>query len=225
MNWLRVRELIRKEFIQLFRDKKNRPLLVVAPLVQLLIFGYVVTTDVRDIRTAIFDQSHTKESRILIDAFNANKTFRVTHYLRSAQDLEKMLLDRKVDLGVKIGPDFSERIRKKETSPIQILADGSMSNMASIRIAYTSIVLNRLNEELIRQLYHQRLEYGKIDARIRTWYNPNLDSRDFYVPGIVAVLVMIISLLFTSMATPIASLQWPRWSWSLPSPYSGFPFP
>ncbi|MGD8227917.1 MAG: ABC transporter permease [Desulfobacteraceae bacterium] len=200
MNWLRVRELIRKEFIQLFRDKKNRPLLVVAPLVQLLIFGYVVTTDVRDIRTAIFDQSRTKESRVLIDAFNANKTFRVTHYVRSAQDLEKMLVSRKVDLGVKIGPDFSERIRRKETSPIQILADGSMSNMASIRIAYTSVVLNRLNEELIRQLYRQRLEYGKIDARVRTWYNPNLDSRNFYVPGIVAVLVMIISLLFTSMA-------------------------
>jgi len=200
MNWLRVRELVRKEFIQLLRDKKNRPLLVLAPLVQLLVFGYVVTTDVRDIRIAIFDQSRTHESRMLIDALNANKTFRITHYLRNSKDMEVMLLKRKVDLAVKIGPDFSERIRKRETSPIQILADGSMSNMASVRIAYTSIVLDRLNEDLIRELYHEKLEYGKIDARVRTWYNPNLESRNFYVPGIVAVLVMIISLLFTSMA-------------------------
>jgi ABC-2 type transport system permease protein len=64
VSWLRVREFVRKEFIQLFRDKKNRPLLVIAPLIQLLVFGYVVSTDVRDIRVAIFDQSRTRESRM-----------------------------------------------------------------------------------------------------------------------------------------------------------------
>jgi len=200
MNWLRVRELVRKEFIQLLRNKKSRPILVLAPLLQLLVFGYVVTTDVRDIRIAIFDQSRTNESRMLIDALNANKTFRITHYLHNSKDIETMLLKRKVDLAVRIGPDFSERIRKRQTSPVQILADGSMSNMASVRIAYTSIVLDLLNEDLIRELYHKKLEYGKVDARVRTWYNPNLESRNFYVPGIVAVLVMITSLLFTSMA-------------------------
>jgi ABC-2 type transport system permease protein len=75
-----------------------------------------------------------------------------------------------------------------------------MSNMASVRIAYAALVLNKVNEDLFRQLHPERLDYGKIDARIRTWYNSNLDSRDFYVPGIVAFLIMLISLLFTSMA-------------------------
>ncbi len=200
MNWLRVRELVRKEFIQLFRDKRNRPLLIIAPFIQLLVFGYVVTTDVRDIRVAIFDQSRTRESRMLMNALNANRTFRMTHYMSNSEELEQILLKRKVDLAVKIGPDFGERIRRGDSSPIQILVDGSMSNMASVTIAYTSLVLDRFNRKLIRELYPERLDYGKIDARIRTWYNPNLDSRNYYVPGIVAFLIMLLSLLFTSMA-------------------------
>ena len=88
MAFIRVKELVRKEFIQLFRDKRNRPLLIIAPLLQLTIFGYVVTTDVRDIRVGFFDQSRSKESRLLIDAFNANRTFRITKYLRDPRDLE-----------------------------------------------------------------------------------------------------------------------------------------
>ncbi len=200
MNWARVRELVRKEFIQLFRDKKNRPLLIIAPLIQLLVFGYVVSTDVRDIRVALLDQSHSRESRMLIEALDANRTFRITHYIDNIRDLERILLKRKVDLTVRIGPDFSKHIRRGDSSSIQILADGSMSNMASVRIAYTSLVLDIFNQKLIRELYPKKINYGKIDARIRTWYNPNLDSRNFFVPGIVAVLIMILSLLLTSMA-------------------------
>lgn len=200
MNWLRVRELVRKEFIQLFRDKKNRPLLVVAPFIQLFVFGYVLSTDVRDVRVGVLDQSRTRESRMLMDALDANKTFRITYYTDHPKELEEILLKRKVDLAFKIAPDFSERIRRGDSSAIQILADGSMSNMASVRIAYTSLVLDRFNENLIRELYREKINYGKIDARIRTWYNPNLDSRNFFVPGIVAILIMILSLLLTSMA-------------------------
>jgi ABC-2 type transport system permease protein len=200
MNWLRVRELVRKEFIQLFRDKKNRPLLIIAPLVQLLVFGYVVTTDIRTISVGFLDQSRTKESRLLIDAFNANKTFRIIYTTDKPGELEQKLLKRKMDIAVKVGPDFSERIRKGETAPLQILVDGSMSNMAGVRIAYTSFVLDGLNQQLIKELYPFRMDYGHVDARVRTWYNPNLYSQNFFVPGIVAFLVMILTLLFTSMA-------------------------
>jgi ABC-2 type transport system permease protein len=200
MSWLRIRELVRKEFIQLFRDKKNRPLLVIAPLVQLIVFGYVVTTDVRDIRVGLIDQSRTPESRRFIDAIDGNKTFRITHSLNRSADLDHLLLARKIDLGVHIPSDFSTQIRKGETTEVQIIADGSMSNMASIRISYTISLLEGFNSQLIRELHPHRIDYGEIDGRIRTWYNPNLDSQYFYVPGIVAFLVMLLSLLFTSMA-------------------------
>jgi ABC-2 type transport system permease protein len=200
VNWIRVREFVRKEFIQLFRDKKNRPLLIIAPLIQLIVFGYVVTTDVRDIRIGFLDQAKTRESRMLIDALDANQTFRIINYSENPTNLEELLLARKIDLAVKVGPDFSSTIRKGDTALVQVIVDGSMSNMASVRMAYTSLVFNRFNQQLIYELYPQKIVYGKIDSRIRTWYNPNLYSHNFYVPGIVAFLIMLTSLLFTSMA-------------------------
>ena len=136
----------------------------------------------------------------MTDAFTASGIFRITHLPGTPGELEELLLTGKVDLGIKIPPDFSSRIRRGETADVQILADGSMSNMASVRISYTVMVLDRLNTELIKELYGRDLKYGKIDGRIRTWYNPNLDSQNFFVPGIVAFVVMLISLLMTSIA-------------------------
>jgi ABC-2 type transport system permease protein len=109
-------------------------------------------------------------------------------------------LDAKVDMAIKIGPDLARKIRKGETAEIQIIADGAMSNMASIRIAYSVQIIDKINQELLKELYPQRMDYGKIDGRIRTWYNPNLDSQHFFVPGIVAFVVMLITLLLTSIA-------------------------
>jgi len=189
MNRIRIREIVRKEFIQLFRDKKNRPILFIMPFTMLLIFGYVVSTDVRDVKMGLLDQSRTRESRLVRDAFEGSPIFRVTHQVDDPRELEELLLRRKVDIAIKIGPDFSERIRKGETSAIQVLADGSMSNLAGVRVAYTLQVLEKLNQEFLRQLVPQRIDYGRIDARVRTWYNPNLESRDFFVPGMVAVLI------------------------------------
>jgi ABC-2 type transport system permease protein len=200
MNWLRIRELIRKEFIQLFRDKRNRPILIIAPLIQLLVFGYVVNYDIKNVRVALLDQSRTRESRMVSDAIRGNKIFTITNFVNRNSDLELLLLDGRVDLGIRIPPEFSRNIRKGETAAIQIMADGSMSNMASIRLSYMLLIIEGLNRQLIGELYPQRLTYGKIDGRIRTWYNPNLDSQHFFVPGIVAFLIMLLSLLFTSMA-------------------------
>ena len=200
MSWLRIREMVRKEFIQLFRDKRSRPILILTPLIQLLVFGYVVNYDIKDIRVALIDQAQTRESRLLADAFTAGGIFRITHRPVDARGMEELFLNGKADIGIRIPPDFSSRIRRGETADVQILADGGMSNMASIRISYAVMVLDRLNTELVRELYGRDLHYGKIDARIRAWYNPNLDSQNFFVPGIVAFVIMLISLLLTSIA-------------------------
>ena len=200
MRWLRIREMVRKEFIQLFRDRRSRPILIMAPIIQLLVFGYVVNYDIKDIRVAYYDQAQTRESRLLADAFTSGGIFRITHLPADHRELESLLLMGKVDMGIKIPPDFSSRIRRGLTAPVQVLVDGSMSNMASVRIAYTTMVIDRLNTELIHELTMRELRYGKIDGRIRTWYNPNLDSQNFFVPGIVAFVVMLISLLMTSIA-------------------------
>lgn len=200
MNWPRIRELVRKEFIQLLRDKRNRMIVFVAPLIQVLVFGYVVNYDTRNIRVAFVDYSHTRESRALADAFEGSPIFSITHTLSDERMLEDLLLRGQVDMGVRIAPDFAAVIRKGETAAVQIIADGSMSNMASLRMAYTGSVLEKFNRETLHELYPQPMSYGRIDARLRTWYNPNIESQYFFIPGIVAFVIMLISLLLTSIA-------------------------
>jgi ABC-2 type transport system permease protein len=200
MDRVRIRELIRKEFIQILREKRNLPFIIVAPFMMLIIFGYVVSTDVNDVKVGMLDQSMTRESRMLSDAIDANRTFRITYFAGNTLDLENILLHRKVDMVIKIGPDFSARIRKGDSAVIQVLVDGSMSNISAKAVAYLSSIINDYNQELLKEIYHLKLEYGRIDARIRTWYNENLESKNTFVPGIVAFVVMLVSLLFTSMA-------------------------
>lgn len=200
MKWLRIRELVRKEFIQLFRDRKNRPLLVVAPLIQLILFGYVVSTDVRDIRFGLLDQSLTPESRAFIRQLTGNPTLRITHNAATPQDLDALLINRRVDATIWIAPDFAGRIRRGETAAVQILADGTASNMAAVRIAHTLTALEQFNTNMLKELYARRIDYGRLEDRLRTWFNPNLDSQNYYVPAIVAFLVMLLTLLLTSMA-------------------------
>ena len=200
MNWSRIRELVRKEFIQLLRDKRNRVVLFAAPIIMMLVFGYVVNYDIRTIRVAVVDYSRTLESRKLTDAFEGGRIFSITHFLNDERKLEYLLLRGRVDMGMKIPQDFAPVIRRGQTAPIQIVADGSMSNMAMLRMAYTTSVLDQFNRGMLRELYPQQMKYGRIDMRIRTWYNPNLESQHFFVPGIVAFVVMLISLLLTSIA-------------------------
>ncbi len=200
MNWVRIIELVRKEFIILFRDTRNRRVLIAAPIIQILIFGYVVNYDVRDIRLAVMDQSHTIESRKLVETFTGSGIFRVTHNPRTQADLEGLLLKGAIDIGIKIPPDAAGLMRKGETASLQVLADGSLSNMAAVRISYTMLVLDRFNRGMIRELKGRSLDYGSIEARTRTWYNPNMDSQNFFVPAIVAFVIMLISLLLTSIA-------------------------
>jgi len=200
MSWLRIRELVRKEFIVLFRDKHNRPILIIAPVIQILVFGYVVNYDIRKIDVAVMDQARTPESRSLIRAIDGNKIFTIIGYTETRTEFENLLLHGKVDLGIKISPNMSSRIGKGQTAPIQILVDGSMSNMAAVRIAYLMNIINEFNKKTIKIIHPRRMEYGHIDARIRTWYNPNSYSQHFFVPGIVAFVVMLMSLLLTSIA-------------------------
>jgi len=200
MSWLRIKELVRKEFIQLFRDKRNWAVLFVSPFIQMLVFGYAVNYDIRNINVALLDYSHTYESRSFATAFTGSKIFTITHYLQDEKQMEDLLLRGKIDMAVKIGPDFAGVIRKGQTAPVQIIVDGSMSNMASMRVSYTMSVIDKFNRDTIRELYPMQMNYGRVDARVRTWYNPNLDSQYFFVPGIVAFLIMLLSLLLTSIA-------------------------
>ncbi|MGB5217667.1 MAG: ABC transporter permease [Smithella sp.] len=200
MSWLRVRELVRKEFIQLFSDRRNRALMFVMPFLQMLIFGYVMNYDIKNVSMAVLDYSKTYESRSLIDSFKGSNIFHITNTVANENQMTELLLRQKIDAGIKISHDFAPVIREGQTAPVQFLLDGSMSNMTAVRAAYIASVLDKFNREELRRLYPIHMSYGRVDARIRTWYNPNLDNQYFFVPGIVAVLIMITTFILTSIA-------------------------
>jgi len=198
---MRLRELIRKEFIQLFRDRRTRWILVVAPLIQLLIFGYVINFDIRVVRLAVLDLSHTRESREILSSLTGNGIFIVSMWGEKSENLTDSLLTGRADLAVKIDPDFARRLRRGETAPVQVIADGTVSNIAAVRLSYIAAIIKRLNEKFLAEKYPLPLmRFGRLEAKLRTWYNPNLYSRYYFVPGIAAFLVMIIALIFTSLA-------------------------
>lgn len=197
----RLKEFIRKEFIQLFRDRRTRWILVIAPLIQLLIFGYVINFDINFIRMAVYDVSHTPESRELVRSFTGSKIFQLSRIAERDEDLSEELLTGRSDIAIKIGPEFAEHIRRGNSAPVLILADGTVSNMAAVRLSYAGAIIERVNEKFLGERYPLRqMSYGRIEMKLRTWYNPNLYSRHYFVPGIAAFIVMLISLIFTSLS-------------------------
>lgn len=197
----RLKEFIRKELIQLLRDRRTRWILVVAPLIQLVIFGYVINFDIGKIRMTVCDLSRTRESRELIRSFTGSGIFHLSRFTERDDDLTEELLRGRSDLVIKISPDFARNIRRGDPAPVQMIADGTVSNMAAIRLSYAASVVEKVNEKFLVEKYPVKLmSYGRIDLKLRTWYNPNMYSRHYFVPGIAAFIVMLISLVFTSLS-------------------------
>lgn len=196
--------MIVKEFLQLLRDPRMKFVLFVVPAVQMLVFGYAASNDVRDIPTAIFDQDLSVESRALTARFLASG-----HFDRLAsvddEDRARELLDRgEVSALLRFLPGFGGDIEGGRTARVQLILDGTDSNTASIVLTYA----RRITAAYARELQNARLARlqgalrppPRVDLAVRAWFNENLESRIFFVPGIIANLVLIITLILTSMA-------------------------
>jgi len=209
----RIKHFLIKEFIQAFRDQRTRILLFLPPLIQLFLFGYAVTSDIKDIPTAIYNLDGTENSKELIDRFAHSKYFSIKFILQSDREIDRLIIDSgRVNVVLKIDSDFSAIKGKKETS-IQVIVDGTDSNTASVVVGYTNRIVNAYVEELIlrrfEELSHRlafernvpvRSDFGPIQVESRSWFNPNLESRNFYVPGVIASLVMLVTLLLTTLS-------------------------
>jgi ABC-2 type transport system permease protein len=209
----RILTLLKKEFIQLFRDPKMRAVVFGMPLVQVLIFGYVVKTDVDNVRMAVLDMDRSARSRELISRFEASPYFTLVAMVGSMPQLEDSMLKEEADLALYIPPDFSSKIDGNQTARMQSMVNGSISNLAGVVAAYTNIIVEKFSADVGRERLRRvalslpaearrnlpSLQQG-IDLRVRAWYNADLESRNFYLPGVVAFMIMLLSLLLTSMA-------------------------
>jgi ABC-2 type transport system permease protein len=202
----RIRHIIRKEFIQVWRDRKLRFFLIVPPLVQLITYGYVVNFDIKHVATAIFDESRTKESRDLINRFQSNEWFRVTNFINSQKELLSLIDHGDITMALWIQWDFAEKLRRGQAGKLQVILDATDSNAALIVGRYASTVIgDYTQEQLAARFQRQGLEWvGSLSTPLRmeprAWFNPNLISRYSMVPGVIAMVVLLLSLMLTALA-------------------------
>jgi drug efflux transport system permease protein len=202
----RIRHIIIKEFFQVWRDKKLRFFLIVPPLIQLMVYGYVVNFDIKHVATAIFDESRTEESRQLIQRFTSNDWFRVDYYLNSRQELLDLIDRGQISMALWIQWDFARQLRQGKTGQVQVIVDATDSNAALIVSGYASTVIEDYSQErLVSRFQRQGVGWtGKpglpLRVEARAWFNPNLISRYSMVPGVVAMVVLLISLMLTALS-------------------------
>jgi len=199
----RLRALLVKEFIQMGRDRLTLAIMGLLPVIQLLIFGFAINTEVRHLPTAVFDQSVSAESRELIRAFQATGYFDVRRGAKSPPEMNALIQSGRVKVGIAIPPDFQERLRSGRQAAVQVIVDASDSMSAASAISTAQMI------GLVRsqQILFQKLSPGgsenlplPVDVRIRPWYNPDRVSAFYMVPGILAIVLAMTMMMITSMA-------------------------
>lgn len=195
---LRVKVLIQKEMRQLLRDPKTKRIMFAAPIIQLLLFGYAVNTDVRNLATVVVDQDGTHESRLLQENLTASGYFRIVQVGDDPRDIEKALDGGAAVVGLQIPPGFARDLKAGRGSTAQILIDGSSSNTATVAQGYAGRIVQAFAAE---QAAAQGLKIqGGVDLRSRAWYNPDLSSQVYNVPGVIGLLLLLMALLLTALA-------------------------
>ncbi|MFB0506320.1 MAG: ABC transporter permease [Thermodesulfobacteriota bacterium] len=210
---LRIKHIVRKEFIQVFRDKRARIFLFLPPLIQLMIFGYAVNMDITNIRLGIMDLSHSQQSRELIASFRASTYFRITRIIEHEKQIRELLDHGTVQGVLKINRDFAKKVKREEDTAVQLILDGTDSNTAHLIAQYVTAIVRQYSRGLLRDRIDRRLSrqlmagnadelrrVGEVVLQQRAWFNPNLVSRLFFVPGVIAMIVMLVITLLTAMA-------------------------
>jgi ABC-2 type transport system permease protein len=196
--------IIKKEFLQFKRDPKMFAIILVAPVIQLIFLGYAATLDLNTVHTAFWDQDKSQSSREFIRRFESSGFFTVDHYSESYNEITNLLDNAEVLAVIVIPKNFEKNIERKISAKVQVIFDGSDGNTASIAAGYISKIVGEHSQSLLMDLMdktgRQLLPAGRVEAETRVWYNPTLKTRYFMVPGIVGLLLSIITLILTSLA-------------------------
>ncbi|MFO7957081.1 MAG: ABC transporter permease [Candidatus Brocadiia bacterium] len=200
----RVRHMLVKEFIQILRDPRMKAVIFVMPIVQLMVFGYAVTTDVDHVVTAVHDRDNSLASRELVARFERSGYFDVVRYVEHEEEVADLMNRGEVQAVLRLDESFEADLRAGRTATLQVIVDGTDSNTAGVVLDYSSKIAGRFSEKVLTtrltRLAGAYREPGRVELETRAWFNENLESRNFYVPGVIAIIVMLITLMLTSMA-------------------------
>ena len=201
----RIYHLLLKEFLQLRRDRSARFRLLVPPIIQMLLFGYAATFEVFHVATVILDQDQTQESRNLVASFVHSARFQRVAVVSQRTQVQDAVESSTAQVGVIVPPGFSELLRKGQAAPVQVLLDGTNSNTALIALAYVNQISGAFGQAHALELAQRTgRTLGRTPVQVqlqeRYWYNPNLNSRWFFIPGLIGTLTLITIVNLTAFA-------------------------
>lgn len=200
----RIQGIFIKEFKQVFRDPRMRMMIFVTPVIQVLIFGYAATTDIKNIPAAVFDLDNTPASREVIREFSYSRYFSVKYYIEREGQVSELIDKSLVSVVLRFNRGFAQDLLANRPAALQLIVDGSDSNTASIIMSYAGSIIRKYTDSLVNRGANIELKNSvampAVDLRSRAWFNVNLESRNYYIPGVIALLITVTSILLTAMA-------------------------
>ena len=202
MNLINIKAVSRKEFYHLIRDFRSMYLAFIIPLLLILMFGYALSLDVDNVRTVVVDHDRTELSRDFIRKLNASSYFDVIHHLMDTVAAIRYLDQGSTTMAIVIPPGWTEDIKADREAQMQVLLDGSDPNFAGLSRGYITAFVEAYNRDrlldFLNRTGRERIN-PPVDGRIRVWFNEDLESQNFIVPGIIAIIIMIVGAMLTSL--------------------------
>ncbi len=200
----RLRSLIRKEFIQIRRDKRTLVLVLIIPIMQLFLMGYAATNDVRNVPLAVYDQDRSPAARALLDAYRAADYFTITYEASSETELRDLIDSGKARAGLIIPPDYSDKIQAGETGQVMFVLDGSDPTIASTALSSARLIGQAYSTQILEDRLAARGQSAAIQppvqANTTVWYNPDLVSAYFMIPGVIGMILFALTSILTASA-------------------------
>jgi ABC-2 type transport system permease protein len=203
----RLLAVARKEVIQIRRDPRSLGMAFVIPMILLFLFGYALTLDVNNLATIVYDQDRTEKSRGFLARFDASRYFTMVADARDYRDVERALDAGRAQVALVVPRNFARDLELGRPVTVQALLDGSDSNTATIALGYLEGIAGRYSSQIVTERAGLPLNAPPVDARLRVWYNPELASKNYIVPGLIAIIMIVIAALLTSLTV---AREWER---------------
>jgi len=198
-----ILSIVRKEFLQLRRDPRLFPVIFISPILQLLLLGYAANLDVRDIPAVVCDMDRSAASREFLDGFVNSGYFTVRARVGRLEEIDPFLDNGKAAMAFVVPRGFGDGMAGGEPVPVMVIADGSESQSATIGVNYATMIAGRYNQRVLFARLERAGPAGPrpvlVDPEVRVWYNPELRSRNFMVPGVLGLILMIMTIALASM--------------------------
>jgi len=210
MSLSRIWAIAKKEFIHIFRDPRSLALVILMPAILMLLFGYAVTLDVKNVSMAVLDRDRSQESFSFIQRFSASPYFSLRLFVKDEREMKRLIDEGEIKMGLILPWDFSKQVKAGKKASVQVLLDGSDSNTANLVLSYVQAIARQYTQEKtmlkVEKLGRERLNLP-LEARTRVWFNEELESKYYFIPGLVAVIMSIIGVLLTGQ---VIVREWER---------------